>query len=294
MVLRPSQRRTRGIILRNIIIFVVCLLTSYTAMRFLVGQTLTGFVQNNIIAAIKRSKTPEFVDLQAVVNEWASEQSGKVAVMVYDLDNNRVSAMYNQDEKMSTASLYKLMVAYEWYRLIDDDAAEASDVVYQKYTRSQCLDLMIRESHSPCAETLLGEIGQENFNKILKERYRLENTEDLTSTAADMTKILQIYYRHEELSDESWATIKDSMLNQPVANGYNWRAGLPSGFSDKVLVYDKVGWESQDGKTWKIYNDAAIVEFPEENRHLTIAVMTNNIKPSALANLASKIEAAVK
>ena len=292
MVLKPTRRSPR-ITLQNLAIFIVCLLTSYTATRFLIGQTLTEFVQNNIISVIKKNKKPEFISLQQVVEDWAKENSGKVSVMIYDLDNDAVSAVFNQDEKMPTASLYKLYVAYEEYRRIDNEELSPSDIVYKKYTRSQCLDLMIRESHSPCAETLWDEIGRDNINKILKTNYGLKDTESLTSTAADLTKLLQIYYRHAELSDESWNTIKDSMLNQPITNGYDWRQGLPSGFSEKINVYNKVGWDAED-EHWKIYNDAAILEIPSENRHLSAVVLTNNIEPEAIRNLATAIEEALK
>ncbi len=262
-------------------------------MRFLMRQTLTEFVQSSIISAIRKNKKPAFINLQKITDDFTESNSGKVAVMIYDLDNDQVAAAYRQDEAMPTASLYKLFVAYEQYRRIDEDKLNPSDIVYKKYTRSQCLDLMIRESHSPCAETLRAEIGEDNLNQILKNNYGLTNTEDLTSTAADITKILQIYYYHQELSEESWATIKDSMLNQPTKNGNDWRQGLPSGFSDQALVYNKVGWDSSDGKTWQVYNDAAIVEFPEQNRHLIIVVLTNNTPPKSLANFATQIETAL-
>lgn len=243
---------------------------------------------------MKRSKKPKFINLQELTNSWAKSNSGKVAVMIYDLDNDQVSAMYNQDEIMPTASLYKLFVAYEEYRRIDNDELNPNDLVYKNYTRSQCLDLMIRESHSPCAETLWREIGSDNLNQILKANYYLTNTENLNSTAADLIKMLQVYYRHEELSDESWATIRDSMLNQPSTDGNNWRQGLPSGFSEDVNVYNKVGWESEDGKNWNIYNDAAIVEIPDENRHLIVVVLTNNVSPKSIAEFGKQIESALK
>jgi hypothetical protein len=68
----------------------------------------------------------------------------------------------------------------------------------------------------------------------------------------------------------------DSFLNQPITT-YNWRQGLPSGFS-RARVYNKVGWDyNPNGGYWNIYHDAAIVEFPEENRHFIVVVMTNRV-----------------
>ena len=117
-------------------------------------------------------------------------------------------------------------------------------------------------------------------------------------------KMLKIYYNHTELSKETYEIIEDSMLNQPQtydsANcaGYcDWRQGLPSGFSANVKVYNKVGWEG-NGTTWKIYNDAAIVSFPNYNHNYIIVVMTENLNATKntvteLKNLAESIEQSV-
>ena len=70
--------------------------------------------------------------------------------------------------------------------------------------------------------------------------------------------------------------MKDSFINQPSTE-YNWRQGLPSGF-EVANVYNKVGWEYDD-KTgnWRIYNDAAIVEYLEKDRHFVVVVMTSSV-----------------
>lgn len=80
----------------------------------------------------------------------------------------------------------------------------------------------------------------------------------------------------------------DSFLNQPMTT-YNWRQGLPSGFSERTKVYDKVGWD-WNGKSWNVYHDAAIVEFLNENRHFVVVVMTSGVPYSAIKNLGVQIE----
>ena len=84
--------------------------------------------------------------------------------------------------------------------------------------------------------------------------------------------------------------MKDSFLNQPVTE-YDWRQGLPSGFSDAVNVYNKVGWAYNDeGEVWDIYNDAAIIEFPEKDRHFIVVVMTNKVPYQQIRKLGTMIE----
>ena len=99
---------------------------------------------------------------------------------------------------------------------------------------------------------------------------------------------MKIFYGHKEITDENlMATMKDSFLNQPTTT-YNWRQGLPSGFA-KASVYNKVGWE-WNGSSWNIYHDAAIVEFPELNRHFIVVVMTNQVPFQKIRTLGTEIE----
>ena len=86
--------------------------------------------------------------------------------------------------------------------------------------------------------------------------------------------------------------MKDSFLNQPKTT-YDWRRGLPKGFSDKVDVYNKVGWEyDADNKYWKIYDDAAIVVFKNENRHFIVVEMTSRVALERIVELGTVIEGA--
>lgn len=287
--------------------------TSYTAMRIIIGQTLTEFVQQNVIPAIAGQTEKTFIDMQGIVDDFAKNTNGKVSVVIYDVDSDRYSAIYNSDASMNTASLYKLFPVYETYLRMEDGRATKSDVVYTEtkdskkvgYSREKCADLAIRESHSGCAEALVAEIGWDELDQIGWNYYDMINTKGLTSTASDIAKMLKVYYEHDDLSAETWEKIKDSMLNQPKTkiddskddnsdkNTYDWRQGLPSGFH-AAKVYNKVGWlATDDGKSWKIYNDAAIVEFPDQKRTFIVVVMTTDTDPKAISALGSKIEQAV-
>ena len=101
---------------------------------------------------------------------------------------------------------------------------------------------------------------------------------------------MKLFYEHKYITDETLLNqIKDSFLNQP-ATTYNWRQGLPSGFT-KANVYNKVGWDfNPDGNYWNIYHDAAIVEFPESNRHYIVVVMSNRLPFQQIRTLGTNIE----
>ena len=111
----------------------------------------------------------------------------------------------------------------------------------------------------------------------------------LQSNPKDIADILKIYYRHEDIHEDVLVKqIKDSFLNQPTTI-YNWRQGLPSGFK-RANVYNKVGWDYNPSGYWNIYHDAAIVEFPEDNRHFIVVVMTNQVAFERIREFGSQLE----
>lgn len=256
-------------------------------------------------------KIPTFIDLQPVVDSWRKTVSANIGLMIYDLDNNRIAASYQPDRIFNIASIYKLFFVYDGYRQIETGAITANsqyvttnDYRAGAYTYGECLDLMIRESYNGCADKMRSDRAAYARVVDLIDELNLKNTTNagLSSTAADLTELLKLYYEHPDLSDASWQKIADSMLNQPATKidttiTYNWRQGLPSGFSQYANVYDKVGWAwNETNKTWDTYADAAIVEFPEQGRHYTIVILTSGItsrNAAPIANLGTRIEDAV-
>lgn len=254
-------------------------------------------------------KLPEFIDLQALVDDWTSSlnKGAKVGLEIYDLNNKKVAAKKNADSEFQTASLYKMFIVYEGYKEIESGDLDGNATLVNGNSILKCLDLAFRESDSPCAESLWSKIGRDKIEDIIEDEYKLKNSsaKTLTSTPSDIVSLLEIYYYHKDLTENSYSLIKDSLLDQPaiksnLCGGYcNFRLGLPSGFSDDVRVYNKVGYESDGvGKVWKIYNDAAIIEFPKLGRAYIISVFTENLpwsnkKIQALSDLASSLEKAI-
>ena len=246
--------------------------------------------------AENEAKLPAKIDFQSVIESWAAEAGGKKSVVIYDLDRDETVGKYNADATYNTASLYKLFVVYEGYRRIENGAWQRTDPAGQTgKTILQCLDLAIRESNSPCAETLWSLIGHAALDEIIVQDFKItdSNISALLSTPTDIAKMMRIFYAHSEIKDEELvATMQDSFLNQPVTTD-DWRKGLPSGFPADVKVYNKVGWD-WNGKSWNVYHDAAIVEFPEQNRHFVVVVMTSEVANKKIAELGTLISDTVK
>lgn len=246
--------------------------------------------------------TPDFIDLQPTVDAWIASlpRSVNVGLMIYDLDHQQVAGSYNPNEPFNSASIYKLFFVYDGYRQIMNGEANANDYFTSTYdkgalTLGQCLDLMIRESYNGCADPMRADNARWARVEAMYDELGLQNTSSagLYSSANDLTELLKLYWNHADLSPELWTAIQDSMLVQPITT-YNWRQGLPSGFQ-VGQVYDKVGW-NWTGSVWSTYNDAAIVEFPEQNRHYIIVVMTENLPtrvPTAIVELGTMLENAI-
>lgn len=236
------------------------------------------------------------VDFQPVIDAWANTVSGNKSILIYDLDLDKENASYNVAENYNTASLYKLFVVYEGYKRLEDGTWDGNAKAGSTgKTISKCLDLTIRESHSPCAETLWGMIGQDKLDIIIENEWNITHSDisKLTSNVNDIMLILKRFYEHPDfnnqvLLDAMW----DSFLNQPDTT-YEWRQGLPRGFS-RASVYNKVGWAyNAEGKYWNIYHDAAIVKFPLEDgttRNFIVVVMTNKIDFIDIRKLGTNLE----
>lgn len=236
---------------------------------------------------------PDAVNFQPIVDDFVNSTGGSRSVVIYDLERDEISAQFNPTEYYNTASLYKLFVVYEGYRRIEDGSWNADEVAnYSGDTILDCLDLAIRESYSPCAEPLWAAIGHDELDLIIANDYGITDSDiaTLSSNPNDITKIMKRFYEHPDFSREDLlARMKDSFLNQPPTT-YNWRQGLPSGFS-RANVYNKVGWDyNPDGGYWNVYHDAAIVEFPEQDRHFIVVVMTNRVPYQKITEFGTNLE----
>ena len=225
----------------------------------------------------------EEIDFQPVVDKWAASVKGNRSVLIYDLDMDKINASYNMSEKYQTASLYKLFVVYEGYKRVQTGEWNGGNKAGSTgKTILKCLDLAIRESNSPCAETLWGMIGRDKLDTIIENEWGITDSDisRLQSVSGDIMKIMKKFYLHEDIADQGLLTqMWDSFLNQPNTT-YEWRQGLPRGFK-KADVYNKVGWDyNANGKYWNIYHDAAIVKFPiadKKTRNYIVVVLTNKI-----------------
>lgn len=237
-----------------------------------------------------------YINLQPVVDRWLATYSfTEAAIEIYDVDYGTVAASYRAGAYMSPRSIYKLFYVYDGYAQIDAGLEDANQTYLGDLSLGYCLDIMVRQSNNPCAETMLADeprlqrVGQLIANLGLTST----QSDGLVTSAHDVSLLLQHYYAHPEWSESSWYKFRDSALNQSFA----YRKGLPAGFS-VATVYDKTGFGSgYDGNGHYVYNDAAIVEFALADgtvRRYIMVVMTSD--PSSyiiLTRLGEMLEEAI-
>ena len=259
-------------------------------------ENTTNKTEQNTNAEVieEKSSKPTPIDFQPIVDAWTSSVGGRKGIVIYDPELDKTVGQYNADQKFATASLYKLFVVYEGYKQIQDGLLELDESAGRTgYTILKCLDLAIRESNSSCAETLWAMIGRDELDKIVQNDFNIPDmiVSNLEATPTEITQIMKLFYSHPDIEDKILLNrMQDSFLNQPTTT-YNWRQGLPSGFSEKVAVYNKVGWD-YNGKSWDIYNDTAILKFINEDRYFIVTVMTSGIQYQKIRNFGTQIEEA--
>lgn len=231
-------------------------------------------------ATNNQKRAPPLINLQPTIDAWADKQSGTASVVVYDLANHKTVGSLNPNTQYFTASIYKLYVAYVGYQKIADGTYDGSGPYLTSHSRLKCLDLMIRDSYSPCGEKMWNELGKATVTAKMIS-YGLDNTSltGLYTSAQDASIILQRLFERKDLTKAHTTAFLDSMKDQPT----QYRRGLPSGFS-KSTVYNKVGWNLQ--LEW---HDTAIVTLPN-GRSYAIAVLTKNVGKDNVADLGRAIE----
>lgn len=228
---------------------------------------------------------PELVNLQPVVDKWADKQQADYAIVVYDPANEKIIASREPDRKFFAASLYKLYVAYLSLVDFQNGDQDPDEILTQGLTRKECVDKMIRESHSPCGEAMMASIGQETLRKRVAAM-DINNTifAGITTTAGDSAQILRYIVEMRDLTKENTEFLKDAMRDQPA----RFRGGLPKG-APKATWETKVGWNLDIN-----YHDVGIMTLPNGRQYVVAILGQGSGSPTPIADFAATIYNALK
>jgi beta-lactamase class A len=232
------------------------------------APTPTGAVLG---AATPEPASQSQAQLQALVNAFAANQSAQFGIVVTDLKNN-ISASYQPDLQLPSASLYKLYVADVIYQTLDAGSLTySSDSGYPGRTIEYCLSLMITISDNDCGDALGDITGWEKQNQQLQATgFRDTDMKIEPQTSAhDVALLLQLLYMNRLNSPDTNQRFLSLLKSQKVNNR------LPQGLPSGTVIAHKTG--DLDG----FVHDAGIVYGPKTD--YVVAVMSGPWPAPALA-----------
>lgn len=201
------------------------------------------------------------------------------AVAMIDLsDRGYSSVMYNADVQFTSASTYKIFVAYAMINDVETGRRTWSSAI-NGTTWDTCLSRMIINSDNACPEAYLASIGYSKFNEIVQSLGVSDKTAfqpyDMRTTAGDLALVLQKLYQGELMSEENKSKLLDLMSRQI------YRQGIPTGIGAAGVVYDKVGFMDD------LLHDAAIVH--SDAGDYVLVIMTNGESWEYIAQVAAYV-----
>lgn len=256
--------------------------TTQNITKYLLGESESIEVATTAIQPEKkyiRSYSSTDKGLSALIQHYAENHKGTFGVSLVELSGQRRRAGYNENKKFTTASTYKLYVAFSTLKRVEKGEYKWSDTITGGRSLSKCFDDMIVLSDNPCAEALVKRIS---YNAIHKDvlSLGLHNTsfidaESFKTTAGDLSTFMASLEANQlPLSKDS----RSRFIGALKRNVY--RQGIPAGVQGTVA--DKVGF--LEG----LLHDAAIVYSPSGT--YVLSIMTDGSSWSTIADLAKQIQ----
>jgi beta-lactamase class A len=227
-----------------------------------------------------RSYSDDYQGLAALMQNFATTHTGTYGVVLNELSGEYRRASYNADMSFTTASTYKLFVAYSTLRRIEDGSWHWTDQINGGRDLAKCFDDMIVVSDNACGSTLLSKIG---YTTITNEAHAIGcihtsflGSDGIKTTPADLALLLGLLQTGQILTQQS---SRDTLINAMKRNVY--RQGIPAG--ETATVADKVGFLDA------LLHDASIVY--ASNGPYILVIMTNGSSWANIAELTRELEA---
>jgi beta-lactamase class A len=225
--------------------------------------------------------------LQHIIGTWARQHSFNSEVIVQELNGQKRTAGRNPDTLMTTASTYKIFVAYATLHQVERGKITMSSRTRTGQTVGQALNKMIVRSDNSSGEALGFLVGWNTVDwlaaNVGASHTHINNygstgkatNGNKQSTAADLTTMVARLQQGTLLNSSNTSLLLGLMKSQI------WRERIPAGIPSGTSVADKPGWLSN------VENDAAIVYGPKST--YTLVIMTNGSTTQPLADLSRLI-----
>lgn len=217
----------------------------------------------------------------AVQAAFAANGARSWSASAYDLDNNTWLVRTNADQKMVSASLYKLYAVYGLAQKIPFDQWGTKQVA--GHSLKTCVDLMLRVSDNTCGHAVGALVGWGTIDKSIHSygfmATTLNRKDGPLTTANDTTKFMTDLYSGKLLDKP----VTDFIMGSLAAQKY--RSAIPAGCGVGCTVYNKTGLETT------VAHDTAIVKSPAGNYAVTI--MSTGGSYGKIANVEHALQTAL-
>jgi beta-lactamase class A len=226
-----------------------------------------------------RTDSPADEKLSTLIKQFASTHPGTYGVSLRDVSGHR-NASYRAATVYTTASTYKMFVAYSTLLRVESGEWQWSDYINGGRDLTQCFEDMIQLSDNECAVALLKKVSvkvlTDEAHAIGAKNTSFLVSNDIKSTPEDESLLLGLLYSKQILRDQA---SRDIWIDAMKKNVY--RQGIPKGIPS-ATVADKVGFLDA------YLHDAAIVYSPKGS--YVLVIMTEGSSWGNIAELASQIE----
>jgi beta-lactamase class A len=225
--------------------------------------------------------------LQQIIDTWAAQHSFAATVDVQELHGSLRTAARAATSQMTTASTYKIYVAYATLHEVEQGTYTMQTSTRTGQTVQAALQKMILQSDNDSAEALGFLVGWDKVNALAKaagaQATNINNygsggsltNANKVSTAADLTTMIT------KLQQGTLLNSADTQLLLGLMKTQVWRERIPAGVPSGISVADKPGWLDN------VENDAGIVYGPKST--YTLVIMTNGSTTQPLADLSRLI-----
>ena len=258
----------------------------YSATRQAVVDYVTGR-SDTIRAAVQSSRSTQpsttagsDEKLSALLKQYTEGKKGSFGIALTELSGKRRHAEYNGTKQFTSASTYKLLLAFSVLKRIEAGQMAWGDQTEGGRDLAKCFDDMIVLSDNPCPTAIAKRVGISNIQKdMVSLGLNDTNFRDMQSykmTAGDLAKFAAMLANYRlPLKRES----QDKLLGAMRRNVH--RRGIPAGSNGTVA--DKVGFIED------YLHDVGIV-YGTGGGTYVLAILTQGSSWADIADLTKRIE----
>ena len=209
------------------------------------SDSRTAWAQLSVLPpreVVTREYSPSHQGLQALVEQWDREHSGRYGIIVRDLSGKGWNAEVLPDRDFVTASTYKMFLAYAVMHKIEQGELSMSSTTDIGLSVRDCIDEMILHSTNHCATALMNLADWGYVHQFIIGQFpstQLDNgltaDGDKHTTVRDETTFMHRLYAGQLMSADHTNYLIGLFQRQV------YRSGIPRGVPG-VTVANKVGF----------------------------------------------------